>query len=77
MNLDRISSDPGLMNGQPCLRGLRLTVRRVVEIAGMYPDRAQRLEEYPEIEDEDVKQALHYASLFLPDTVIEADALVA
>jgi len=41
----------------------------------MYPDRAERLAEFPEIEDEDVRQALRYAALLLPDAVI--DALVA
>ena len=67
------------MNGQPCLRGLRLTVRRVIEITALYPDRADRLREYPELEDEDVRQALHYAALQLPDQVValDHDALVA
>ena len=73
--LERIECDSTRMNGQPCLRGSRLTVRRVVEIAAMYPDRAERLAEFPEIEDEDVRQALRYAALLLPDAVI--DALVA
>ncbi len=36
---DRISIDPDQMNGQPCIRGMRLTVRRVVEAAALYPDR--------------------------------------
>jgi uncharacterized protein (DUF433 family) len=61
--LDRITLDPAQLNGQPCLRHLRLTVRRVLEIAALYPDRAERLSEFPELEDEDVRQALHYASL--------------
>jgi uncharacterized protein (DUF433 family) len=67
------------MNGQPCLRNLRLTVRRVVEIAALYPDRAERAAEYPELEDEDFRQALHYAALQLPDQIVslEPDALVA
>lgn len=63
------------MNGQPCLKGSRLTVRRVIKIAAMYPDRAERMAEFPDIQDEDVRQALRYAALFLPDAVI--DALVA
>jgi uncharacterized protein (DUF433 family) len=77
--LDRITSNPDQMNGQPCIRGLRLTVRRVVEIAALYPDAAERRKEYPEIEDEDVRQALHYAAMHLPDRIISLadDALVA
>ena len=58
------------MNGQPCLRNLRLTVRRVIEIAALYPDRSERLLEFPGIEDEDVRQALHFAALQLPDGII-------
>ena len=77
--LDRITSDPSRMNGQPCLRDLRLTVRRVIEITALYPDRSERLKEFPELVDEDVRQALHYAALQLPDQVVtlDPDALVA
>jgi uncharacterized protein (DUF433 family) len=77
--LDRITSDPNQLNGQPCLRGLRLTVRRVIEIAALYPDSIERRKEFPELDDEDVKQALHYAALHLPDQIISlpGDALVA
>ena len=36
---DRITIEPGKMNGQPCIRGLRLTVRRVLEALGTYESR--------------------------------------
>lgn len=77
--LDRITTNPDQMNGQPCLRGMRLTVRRVVEIAALYPDAIERRKEFPEIEDEDVRQALHYAALHLPDQIVTLadNALVA
>ena len=77
--LDRITSNPQQLNGQPCLRGMRLSVRRVVEIAALYPDAIERRREFPELDDEDVKQALHYAALHLPDQIISlpGDALVA
>lgn len=79
LNLDRITIDADRMNGQPCLRDLRLTVRRVVEIAALYPDRTEREAEFPEIGDEDVRQALRYAALQLPDGIspLNPDALVA
>jgi uncharacterized protein (DUF433 family) len=70
IQLDRIVSDPALMNGQPCLRGLRLSVRRVLEIAASYPDSAERALEYPELEDEDIRQALHFAAQYLPDEIV-------
>ena len=60
--LDRITVDPAVMNGQPCIRKLRLTVRRVVEAVALYPDREELHTEYPELEDEDIRQALEFAA---------------
>jgi uncharacterized protein (DUF433 family) len=71
MKLDRITSDSTRMGGQPCVRDLRLTVRRVVELAAIYPDRSDLQREYPELEDEDIRQALLYAATYLDDRVIE------
>ena len=59
---DRITSDPAKMNGQPCVRGMRLTVRRVLEALATYSDREELRAEYPELEDEDIRQALEYAA---------------
>ena len=70
-NLDRITSDPKRMNGQPCIRDLRLTVRRVIEALSTYPDREELKREYPELDDEDIRQALAYAAANLDDKVIE------
>ncbi|MHB8836097.1 MAG: DUF433 domain-containing protein [Candidatus Methylomirabilia bacterium] len=71
MKLDRITIDLTRMNGQPCVRNLRLTVRRVIESVAMYPDRAELHREYPELEEEDIRQALAYAAASLDDRVIE------
>ncbi len=68
---ERITSDPAVLNGQPCIRGMRLTVRRVLEALATYPDREQLRAEYPEIEDEDIRQALEYAAANLDDKVVE------
>jgi uncharacterized protein (DUF433 family) len=62
MKLDRITINPKRMNGQPCIRDLRLTVRRVLEILALYPDRAELRREYPELEEEDIRQALAHAA---------------
>jgi uncharacterized protein (DUF433 family) len=70
MTFDRIRSDPARMNGQPCIRNLRLTVRRVVEAVATYPDREQLRREYPELEDEDIRQALEYAAAMLDDKAL-------
>ena len=50
------------MNGQPCIRSLRLTVRRVIEAVATYPDRAELKREYPELEEADIQEALAYAA---------------
>ena len=68
---DRITSDPAKLNGQPCIRGMRLTVRRVLEALATYPDREELRAEYPELEDEDIRQALEYAAANLDDKVVE------
>ena len=71
VSLNRITSDPAVMNGQPCIRGMRLTVRRVLEALATYPDRQELSAEYPELEDEDIRQALAYAAANLDDQILE------
>jgi uncharacterized protein (DUF433 family) len=67
---DRITQEPTKMNGQPCIRGMRLTVRRVLEALGRYPDRRELFAEYPELEEEDVQQALAFAAANLDDKLV-------
>lgn len=64
---DRITVHPDIMNGQPCIRGMRLTVRRVIQAVALYPDRAALKAEYPELEDDDIVQALEFAARNLDD----------
>jgi uncharacterized protein (DUF433 family) len=71
MNFDRITIDPARLNGQPCIRDLRLTVRRVIELTAIYPDRKELIQEYPELDDEDIRQALLYSAANLEDCIIE------
>jgi uncharacterized protein (DUF433 family) len=67
MPFDRITVDPKVMNGQPCLRGTRLTVKRVVSLAAQGFDREALRADYPELEDEDIRQALEYAASMVED----------
>jgi len=67
--LDRITIEPDKMGGQPCIRGLRLTVRRVLEIMAAYPDREELFREYPSLEEEDLRQALAFAAANLDDRI--------
>jgi Uncharacterized conserved protein len=68
--LNRITIDPARMNGEPCIRDLRLTVRRVLEVLAIYPDRHELRREYPELDDEDIRQALSFAATLLDDKVL-------
>lgn len=72
--LDRITIRGDRMNGQPCIRDLRLTVKRVLEALATYPDREELRREYPELEDEDIRQALAYAAASMDDKIIELSA---
>jgi uncharacterized protein (DUF433 family) len=64
---DRITWNPDHMNGQPCIRGMRLTVRRVVEAVATFPNREVLLRTYPDLEPADVQQALEFAAANLED----------
>lgn len=70
MKLNRITSNPQRMNGQPCIRNLRLTVRRVIELLAAYQDREELYQEFPELEDEDIRQALIFAASCLDDRIV-------
>ena len=59
---ERITVNPEIMNGQPCIRDMRLTVRRVVEAVALYPDWEELQHEYPKLEKEDINQALQFAA---------------
>ncbi len=62
MQFDRITTDPTCMKGTPCIRDLGLPVRKVVESLATQPDRAAIKREYPQLEDDDITQALGYAA---------------
>jgi uncharacterized protein (DUF433 family) len=59
---DRITWSPSQMNGQPCIRGMTLNVRRVVEAVALYSDRGDLFRNYPELEPDDVQQGLAFAA---------------
>src|ERR1039458_7333659 len=52
---DRITVEPGKCGGKPCIRGMRITVRRVLEILATYPDRTALFAAYPDLEPEDLQ----------------------
>jgi uncharacterized protein (DUF433 family) len=65
--LDRITQDPGVMGGKPCIRGMRVTVGMIVGQIGAGHSIEKVLGEYPYLEREDVLQALRYAAWLAED----------
>ena len=71
MEWDRIVADPAVMNGQPCIRGTRLTIRRVLLLLARYTRFEELREDYPQLTAEDIRQALEFAAASLDDQIIE------
>jgi len=59
---DRITFDPAVMGGRACIRGMRMTVSLVVNLVANGMSTEDIVREYPELEAEDIRQALQYAS---------------
>ena len=60
--LDRITFNPQVMGGKPCVRGLRVTVGTLVGLVAAGRSTPEILALYPYLEDEDIRQALSYAA---------------
>jgi uncharacterized protein (DUF433 family) len=60
--LDRITRDPQVMGGKPCLRGMRVTVGTIVGLVASGHSYSEILAAYPYLEQEDIRQALAYAA---------------
>jgi uncharacterized protein (DUF433 family) len=71
VTLERISIDPEVMNGQPCIRGTRLTVKRVLHILAQYKERGEVLKDYPRLDEESIREALLYAAASVEDRTEE------
>ena len=60
--LDRITFNPQIMGGKPCIRGMRVTVGTLVGLVASGNSVEDILKAYPYIEEEDIRQALTYAA---------------
>ena len=60
--LARITHDPAVMGGRPCIRGMRLTVGVIVGLLGAGHSADDILREYPYLEEDDIQAALAYAA---------------
>lgn len=60
--LDRITFDPDILGGRACIRGMRISVSLIVNLVADGMTAPQIVVEYPDLEEEDVAQALKYAA---------------
>ena len=71
MQLQRITIDPAICTGKPCIRGLRFPVSRLLGLLASGQTKESILNAYPYIEPEDIEAALQYASYLADDETIE------
>jgi len=61
-DLDRITHNPEIMGGRPCIRGMRVTAGMIVGLVASGHTNAEILAAYPYLQEEDIRQALVYAA---------------
>lgn len=72
MKLDRITFSPDILGGKACIRGMRISVSLVVNLVANGMSRAEIIDAYPDLENEDITQALKYAAWAAEDIVTDA-----
>ncbi len=75
MGLDRITIDPGIVQGKPCIRGMRITVGLVLNLLANGMSHSEILRNYPDLEEDDILQCLEYAARLVDERVIPYDEL--
>jgi len=67
----RITVDPEVFGGKPCIRGLRFPISRLLGLLASGETKESILESYPYLEEEDIQEALQYAAMLADEQVIE------
>lgn len=71
MRFSRITVDPAVCTGKPCIRGLRFPVARLLGLLATGETREHILAAYPYLETEDIDEALRYAAYLAEDETLE------
>ena len=71
MKLIRITVDPNVCTGKPCIRGLRFPVARLLGLLAAGETQDQIIAQYPYLEPEDINEALQYAASLAEDETVE------
>jgi len=69
LGLDRITFDPDILGGKACIRGMRISVSLIVNLVANGMTVEEILDEYSDLEPEDIQQALRYAAWATEDIV--------
>jgi uncharacterized protein (DUF433 family) len=67
--LERITADPKTLGGKACIRGMRISVSLIVNLVANGMTTQEIIDEYPDLEPEDIRQALQYAAWAADDTI--------
>ncbi len=70
--MDRITIDPGQCGGRPCIRGMRIRVKDVLDMLAGGATAAEILADFPDLEAEDIQACLAYAARYLDHPVLVA-----
>jgi uncharacterized protein (DUF433 family) len=70
--MDRITVDPAICGGRPCIRGLRVRVKDILDMLAGGSSRAEILRDYPYLQDDDITAALEFASRATDHPVLAA-----
>jgi uncharacterized protein (DUF433 family) len=68
--LDRITTDPEIFGGRPCIRGMRVRVKDILDMLAGGATRAEILDDFPYLEEGDIAAALEYAAQHVDHPVI-------
>ena len=71
MTFTRITIDPAICTGKPCIRGLRFPVARLLGVLASGETRERILKAYPYLESDDIDEALRYAASLAEDETID------
>jgi uncharacterized protein (DUF433 family) len=76
MKFQRITIDPEQMDGLPCIRGLRIPVATVVDMVASGMNEDEILTDFPDLEREDIREALHFAAAAVRERQLPQVAVV-
>ncbi len=71
IQFDRITIDPRIFNGKPCIRGMRFPVSKVLDLLATGMSIEEILKDYPYLEREDILQAIKYSAWIIQEEIVE------